>query len=282
MFKRLKQSLVIIPLIGVFFLAPQTASAEQTESSSTVEACEVTEAQLNWGTIERWRSYISGSIAHGSWELDEVEYEMPEFVWRDGNGFVATDADTASIEFEGTVLFKGHDDLLQVSVGNPVFEVNGSEGLLFLDLTSTTPTGDADVTVTEELAAEFDLSNVINVADGLFQITAAPGALTDSGAAAFGGFYDGGEETDAITLTAKATDGCTFGEAVEGGASSSDPEVEEAEESSTEAQSTAPENEGSNVNDFETIPTAAWVAIGVAIVVVGATGGFFLARRSKS
>ncbi|HUH52714.1 MAG TPA: HtaA domain-containing protein [Microbacteriaceae bacterium] len=281
MFKRLKKSLVIIPLIGVFFLAPQTASAEQTESSSTVEACEVTEAQLNWGTLERWRSYISGSIAHGSWDLDEVEYEIPEFVWRDGKGFVATDADTASIEFEGTVLFKGHEDLLQVSVGNPVFEVDGDEGLLFLDLTSTTPTGETDVAVTEELTAKFDLSDAVSIDDDLFQITAAPGALTDSGAAAFGGFYDGDEETDAITLTAKATDGCTFGEVVEGEASSSDPEVEEAEESSTEAQSTASESEESSMNDFETIPTATWVAIGVAIVVVGATGGFFLARRRK-
>ena len=50
-------------------------------------ACEVQDVSITWGFKESFRSYISGSIAQGSWEASgDVGYEIPHFTLTGGTG----------------------------------------------------------------------------------------------------------------------------------------------------------------------------------------------------
>src|SRR5690606_23738697 len=51
-----------------------------TAVSAVLTGCTVTDAELVWGYKESFRSYISGSIAHGEWTVaDGAAYETPNF-----------------------------------------------------------------------------------------------------------------------------------------------------------------------------------------------------------
>lgn len=249
----MKKLLLAIPIIAAFIAVPQVAHSQQiaTETTQSTAVCEISDAQLNWGTLERWRSYISGSIAKGSWDLEGTKYEIPEFVWESGVGSIAPGGKGGQLQFAGSVDFSGHDDLLQVTVANPLIDIAGDKALMMLDLSSTTPTGDEDINVTGALAVEFDLKGVTQISENTFQITAAPGVLTDAGAAAFGGFYEGGETADPLTITATTSVDCSLAASGESG------------------------------GVVNLLPTAAWITIGVVAVVLAGGLGAVVARRGN-
>ncbi|MBC9936649.1 MULTISPECIES: HtaA domain-containing protein [unclassified Leucobacter] len=172
--------------------------------------CTVSDASLEWGIIERWRAYITGTIANGDWTLkDGVEYETPAFRWAAGSGAIEADG-SGSIGFTGGVLFAGHEGLLQLDVANPTLElVSPTEAYLLLDLASTKQTGEPDVTLPQVRAVKLDLAGRIVVNGVTLEIVDAPGRFTAEGASAFGGFYAAGEEVDPLSLTAQA-DGCAL------------------------------------------------------------------------
>lgn len=223
--------------------------------------CAVSDATLSWGVMERWRAYITGSIANGDWTLsDGAEYATPQFSWSGGSGNLEADG-TGEIAFVGGVHFSGHEGLLKVDLSNPTFElVSPSEAYLSLDLASTKPTGEPDVTLPQVRAVKFDLAGAI-AADGTsLEITEAPGRFTAEGASAFGGFYSAGEEVDPLSLTASAP-GCALG---------AESEASVPEESAVEAEAQPIAQEA---------PGIPWLPIGIgafAVLVIGVAAGMLL------
>jgi hypothetical protein len=103
-------------------------------------ACEVQDVSITWGFKESFRSYISGSIAQGSWEVSgDVGYEIPHFTLTGGTGHVDAARDEGIVAFEGGIVFSGHDGILETSLQNPELIITGSrEATLMFDVTGDT------------------------------------------------------------------------------------------------------------------------------------------------
>lgn len=179
-----------------------------------VSGCTVRDASIDWGFKESFRSYISGSIAHGQWELsDGAAYTTPVFQWRGGTGTADLAAMTGQIDFTGTVIFTGHDGLLRTTVGNPRIRlVSETRAQLLLDVSGVTMEDalagrtDAAVTVAAVPFVDIDLTqaDVSRSADGV-TVTGAPTAITAEGSTAFPN-YPAGTAFDAISFAVSVDD----------------------------------------------------------------------------
>nr|WP_255499112.1 HtaA domain-containing protein [Leucobacter sp. cx-169] len=230
--------------------------------------CTISDASLSWGVIERWRAYITGTIANGDWTLnDGVEYETPAFRWAAGSGALEADG-SGTIGFTGGVHFTGHEGLLQLDVANPTLElVSPTEAYLLLDLASTKQTGEPDVSLPQVRAVKLDLTGTIIVNGVTLEIVDAPGRFTAEGASAFGGFYAAGEEVDPLSLTAQA-EGCAL-------------EADAADKAAEEAPSEVAEPVTGVIEEEQ--PGVPWLPIGIGavalLVIAGAT--FALVRSGR-
>jgi len=168
-------------------------------ASPAPATCDVTDATLTWGFKESFRSYISGSIAHGEWTVsDGATYETPSFGWNDGSGTVP-----GTVAFTGSIGFTGHGGILDTTVANPRLVFDGSStATLLLDVSGTTQEG----LPVDAPAVEFATIELPVAADGAV-ITDAPVTLTQAGAEAFG-TYAAGEALDPITVHMPGASGC--------------------------------------------------------------------------
>lgn len=188
---------------------PAAAAAE-----APTEGCTVADASITWGFKESFRSYISGSIAKGSWEvLDGATYETPTFGFSGGTGTADAEAGTGSIAFRGGMRFTGHGGLLDTTVANPTIELTGPDaGRLLLDLRSVpmeaAMAGESEAeTLSQVPFADLDLSGATMSQDGeALSITgeAVPAAITAEGFEAFG-TYETGTALDPLTFSATGT-----------------------------------------------------------------------------
>ncbi|MDN5730656.1 MAG: HtaA domain-containing protein [Yaniella sp.] len=266
---RLSKALLPVTLGAALLAAPSIAFADQTTEAETAEAglCQITNATLDWGVKESFRAYISGSIANGSWDTSEgASYDTPHFTWSDGSGAYDPATETGDITFEGTVQFTGHDGVLDLTIANPTFEFEGDgEAALLLDTISNDMDGDVAVDADQQWVGEISLDEDISPDDGSVQLTDLQTTLTNSGAAAFGGFYEAGEALDPIALSFDMAD-CDSATAT-----TDEPDV--------------PENAEDVVQPEPTIipaPQLPWLPIslgGLALLVIGFTIGFFVGGR---
>lgn len=174
-------------------------------------ACEVQDVVITWGFKESFRSYISSSIAEGSWEVSrDVGYETPSFRFTGGSGYVSPSRDSGVISFAGDIVFTGHAGILETSLANPQWVLTGQrQAELVLDVTGDTmeevsvdQKGVPFATVTwgsnqEQLAVE----------DGVLSIEDAEVILTEAGSQAFG-TYPAGEVMDPLSLRVEVTPSC--------------------------------------------------------------------------
>lgn len=167
--------------------------------------CTVTNAQLDWGFKESFRSYISGSIANGQWTVaDGASYETPSFGWSGGTG--SFDGQSGTVSFVGSITFTGHGGALDTTVANPVIEfVDSESAVLLLDVSGTTQLG-VPVDETGVPFAELDLANVTRDGDTL-TVTDASATLTSTGAESFG-TYVAGEPLDPVSITLQLDGEC--------------------------------------------------------------------------
>jgi large repetitive protein len=163
--------------------------------------CPVDDATLTWGFKESFRSYISGSIAHGTWEVSEgATYEVPDFGFADGAGDYDAATSTGSLAFAGSIRFTGHDGVLDTTVTNPVVRfVDENTAIVVLDVTGVTQDGaDIDAAGVEFVELDLTAATVANEG-GAITIAGAPATLLPAGASAFG-TYESGEGFDPVTL----------------------------------------------------------------------------------
>lgn len=181
---------------------------DRAASTAALGACVVDGASLNWGFKESFRTYIEG-IAAGGWELTDVVYDYPDYVWSPGAGSLDVDSATGLVTYGGTIEFTGHDGALDTTLANARLELAGDTGYLVFDVSGTTQGGDA-VEQTGVRFAEFALPE-LSVTDSAIVLDAVPSTLTEAGAAAFG-TYAAGEALDPISAVIPVEAEC--GEAV--------------------------------------------------------------------
>ncbi len=104
-------------------LAAAAVPAQPAVSALRVAAaCEISDATMTWGVRESFRSYISGSIANGSWEAtDGASYETPNFIFSGGSG--TAEQGQAEVNFKGKIHFTGHEGVLDLTLANPKVEL---------------------------------------------------------------------------------------------------------------------------------------------------------------
>ena len=175
------------------------------------DACQVEEVLITWGFKESFRSYISSSIANGSWEVSgDVGYETPEFTFTGGSGFLAPDRSLGEVGFTGGIVFSGHDGILETSLQNPELVVTGPrQATLVLDVTGDTM---EEVSVNQR---DVDFASVtwdgsvetVDADQGVWRVVDAEVTLTQEGSEAFG-TYPAGEVLDPMSFTLSLTPGC--------------------------------------------------------------------------
>src|SRR5690554_3818989 len=83
-------------------LAPLGLVAAPAASAAAAEGCSVESGTMTWGVKESFRSYISGSIAKGSWEAtDGATYETPSFTFTGATGQLDAASGAGAIAFTG-------------------------------------------------------------------------------------------------------------------------------------------------------------------------------------
>ncbi|HKP08780.1 MAG TPA: HtaA domain-containing protein [Microbacterium sp.] len=224
--------------------------------------CVVDAASLNWGFKESFRTYIEG-IAAGGWELTDVAYEYPEFVWTAGTGAVDAATRTGLVTYGGSIRFTGHQGALDTTLANARVELAGDTGYLVFDVSGTTQAGEP-VTAAGIRFAEFALPDLEVTDDGLV-LDALPATLTEAGAAAFG-TYAAGDELDPVSAVLPVATDC----AVAAAPVEAEAPVAEAAETQALAVST----------DQTTAPVWPWALVGIALALgIGAVVWIVVSRR---
>ncbi len=194
--------------------AAQAASAPAMPAAAApATACTVSAADVTWGFKESFRSYVSGSIAKGAWEVqDGASYETPNFSWTGGTGWFDAATQTGEVSFTGGIHFTGHNGLLDTTVQNPTLLLTGPGTAQVLIDISGVSMEDALAGSTE--AATLTAVPLVNVDMAAASIeesdktltlsaAAAPTSITADGFAAFGN-YETGTPFDPIALTVSA------------------------------------------------------------------------------
>lgn len=211
-----RHALAAAALVGAVVLAPAAAHAASPvpTAASASDACTISDAQLTWGFKESFRSYISGTIAHGQWEpIDGATYTTTAFSWSTATGSTVTGTAAAAgapaeAALTGGIRFTGHDGLLDTTIANPTLVMDTpTHAILRLDVSGVSMeaalAGDKTATtVTQVPFVDIDLSGatVTPTADGVtITATDAPTAITADGYAAFGN-YETGTAFDPITI----------------------------------------------------------------------------------
>lgn len=257
-----------IALAGSALLVPSAANAGPTVAEDAVSsACSVTGGSLNWGVKESFRSYISGSIANGSWEVaDGASYETPSFSWTNPVGEVDAATGEGTVSFAGSIHFTGHDGALDLTLANPsiVFAGDGTAQLL-LDTKSQRATGEIAIDEAQAYLGKIEGIGQTDPASGEVAFEGASAILTADGATAFGDFYASGDELDPITLSVQL--GPCEGTPAAVVDEPDEPEVIAAPVETQEQQG------------FPWLPV---IIGGVAVLVIGVTAGMLFAGRKKA
>ena len=186
-------------------LVPTAAQAAPILATTTATntTCVVTGGELNWGVKEGFRSYISGTIANGSWEVaDGASYETPLFGWANPTGEIDAVTGEGSVSFTGSIHFTGHDGVLNLQIANPTVVLNGDgTAKLLMDTKSNNAEGELVVDEQQAYLGKIEAIGQFDPTKRAFAFDEAPTVLTSDGAAAFGGFYASGDELDPVSLS---------------------------------------------------------------------------------
>lgn len=201
----LRSAASALVLSAALFAVPSPVPA--TDTTAADEACAVTGGSLSWGFKESFRSYISGTIAKGSWEpIDGASYATPVFSWPATGGSIHPATGEGSVTFGGGVRFSGHDGLLDTTIAQPTLVMDADGAHLLLDVSGLSM-DDALAGATDRVqtAAQVDFVtlDLAAVAPTTTQsgMSAAqvPTAVTADGYAQFGN-YETGTAFDPISF----------------------------------------------------------------------------------
>lgn len=202
----LRSAASAIALSAALLAAPAPVLATESAAPVSDGACAVTGGSLTWGFKESFRSYISGTIAKGSWEpIDGASYATPLFSWPATGGSIDPVTGAGSVAFGGGVRFSGHGGLLDTTISQPTLILDPAGSRILLDVRGVSM-DDALAGATDQVnsAQQVDfvaLDAAASPASGGEALSAAGIAttLTADGAAQFGS-YEAGTAFDPVAF----------------------------------------------------------------------------------
>ncbi|MFI9206991.1 HtaA domain-containing protein [Streptomyces sp. NPDC053253] len=178
-------------------------------STAHAENRTVQGGRLDWGIKSSFQSYVTGSIAQGSWGLTGGAATVGGSQFRFHSAQGSYDPATGAFEaaFTGGVHFTGHrkadgTNELDLTISRPRVAVQGGRGTLYADMASKAK-GSGRMSVTAQVPlATLNLAGIDMRGGGSpVALTGVPATLTAQGAAAFAGYYPAGTQLDPISLT---------------------------------------------------------------------------------
>ncbi|MFI8928150.1 HtaA domain-containing protein [Streptomyces sp. NPDC053474] len=164
--------------------------------------------RLDWGIKSSFQSYVTGPVAHGSWNLQGGAATVggSQFRFHSAQGAYDPESGAFSARFSGGVRFTGHKKgssyQLDLTVSRPTVKVSGGSGTLYADMVSKAK-GTGKVTSTAQVPlASLNLSGIdMKGGSGPIALTNIPATLTARGAKAFAGYYTAGTRLDPVSLS---------------------------------------------------------------------------------
>lgn len=179
----------------------QSKSAKLTVAPPSDASRVIESGQLNWGVKKSFRDYVVGSIAHGEIVVSDGATKNASgtygFEVKDG----AWDPKTkkATVNYQGTVQFTGHNGDLNLIITDPQLLATGDSGTLSAQVTSKDMNTKETTNFGRVTLADVDTTDAITAAGAALTIKDAPATLTADGAPAFAGFYSAGTALDALS-----------------------------------------------------------------------------------
>lgn len=200
--------------------ASPLATVGLAEGTST-GTCAVSSASVGWGLKQSFRSYLTGPIAMGGWQLDQVGFSGSEggadgqFQFTADPSAVKISGTDADIPLKGSIHLTGHMGALDITYSKMSVKVRGTTAQFIADYKTNTVssfTADAEVTGADTASqvpiAQFTLSQPITAdaaASGTVQLS-GPGYITEDGNQSLGGNYgEDNNEADPIDITLKTS-----------------------------------------------------------------------------
>ncbi|MBN9644083.1 HtaA domain-containing protein [Corynebacterium mendelii] len=179
---------------------PAPAAAAAGGATCDASSQPVEKSLMNWSVKDSFLTYITGSIARGRFETNNVGYNNSRFVFGARSGSVDAAAKSGQIAYGGSIHFTGHEGVLDMTIGSPVIQFNGTSGKLIANVQSSDMSGKK----TDHGNVEFaDLAlSKLDINGNTLTLEGVP-ALTQTGVKAFADFYTVGQELAPISISAQ-------------------------------------------------------------------------------
>ena len=193
-------------------LANQPAPTAQivSEQAPAAASQSLQDASVDWGVKSSFRRYITGPVAGGSQELTGATSNADgSYHFTAAEGTVEADG-SYHIKFTGSsVKYTGHHGVLEVTISDLELVIKDGQGSLYANISerpyngNTTP--NPPVQHDHTLIGTFDASSLKNEG-GQLTLAASDATkvkLSTEATSVFAGFYQAGQELDALAFSAK-------------------------------------------------------------------------------
>ncbi|WP_048780251.1 HtaA domain-containing protein [Rothia dentocariosa] len=193
-------------------LANQPAPTAQivSEQAPAAASQSLQDASVDWGVKSSFRKYITGPVAGGSQELTGATSNADgSYHFTAAEGTVEADG-SYHVKFTGSsVKYTGHHGVLEVTISDLELVIKDGQGSLYANISerpyngNTTP--NPPVQHDHTLIGTFDASSLKNEG-GQLTLAASDATkvkLSAGATSVFAGFYQAGQELDALAFSAK-------------------------------------------------------------------------------
>ena len=193
-------------------LANQPAPTAQivSEQAPAAASQSLQDASVDWGVKSSFRRYITGPVAGGSQELTGATSNADgSYHFTAAEGTVEADG-SYHVKFTGSsVKYTGHHGVLEVTISDLQLVIKDGQGSLYANISerpyngNTTP--NPPVQHDHTLIGTFDASSLKNEG-GQLTLAASDATkvkLSAEATSVFAGFYQAGQELDALAFSAK-------------------------------------------------------------------------------
>ena len=193
-------------------LANQPAPGAQivSEQAPAAASQSLQDASVDWGVKSSFRRYITGPVAGGSQELTGATSNADgSYHFTAAEGTVEADG-SYHVKFTGSsVKYTGHHGVLEVTISDLELVIKDGQGSLYANISerpyngNTTP--NPPVQHGHTLIGTFDASSLKNEG-GQLTLAASDATkvkLSTEATSVFAGFYQAGQELDALAFSAK-------------------------------------------------------------------------------
>ena len=193
-------------------LANQPAPTAQivSEQAPAAASQSLQDASVDWGVKSSFRRYITGPVAGGSQELTGATSNADgSYHFTSAEGTVEADG-SYHVKFTGSsVKYTGHHGVLEVTISDLELVIKDGQGSLYANISerpyngNTTP--NPPVQHDHTLIGTFDASSLKNEG-GQLTLAASDATkvkLSAEATSVFAGFYQAGQELDALAFSAK-------------------------------------------------------------------------------